>query len=112
MMISNYASTWPIDHDDGSCYWHDSFNLLLYGGAKNYLGHSKKSLSNVYVHVELNPNGYAACYTDYSPNAFDEYSGNKCIVGSGPLYSWKCNPSSVNATVDISAHNQVSELQV
>ena len=33
-MWNNYHSTWPIDHDDGSCYYHDHHNFLIYGGAK------------------------------------------------------------------------------
>lgn len=31
-MINNYNSVWPLDHDDGSCYYTDSYNLLVYGG--------------------------------------------------------------------------------
>ena len=34
IMWNNYHSTWPIDHDDGSCYYHDHHNFLIYGGAK------------------------------------------------------------------------------
>ena len=29
------------DHDDGSCYYNDTYNVMIYGGYKNYLGHSK-----------------------------------------------------------------------
>ena len=31
-LVNNYRSVWPIDHDDGSCHWLDSFNYLVYGG--------------------------------------------------------------------------------
>ncbi len=55
-IIGNYHSIWPIDHDDGSAYWADSFNFLTYGGWKNYLGHSKKAMQNVYVY----PDKYAS----------------------------------------------------
>ena len=34
-IINNYRSVWPIDHDDGTCYWDDSYNFLVYGG-NNY----------------------------------------------------------------------------
>jgi hypothetical protein len=30
-----------IDNDDGSAYFFASRNLLVYGGAKNFLGHDK-----------------------------------------------------------------------
>ena len=47
--IGNYHSTWPIDHDDGSCYYYDTYNYLVYGGYKNYLGHSKVVKYNYYI---------------------------------------------------------------
>jgi hypothetical protein len=50
-------------------------NFLVYAGAKNYLGHDKKSTENVYVYVDLN--GAHACYVDDSPGANDVYSNNK-----------------------------------
>lgn len=27
-----------LDHDDGTCYYHDTYNFMAYGGYKNYLG--------------------------------------------------------------------------
>ena len=52
LVMGNYNSVWPVDHDDGSSYWADSYNFLAYGGYKNYLGHSKKALENVYVYPD------------------------------------------------------------
>ena len=26
----------PIDHDDGSCYYIDTYNVQFYGGKKNF----------------------------------------------------------------------------
>ena len=40
-IIANYHAVWPLDHDDGSCYYYDHDNVLVYGGFKTYLGHSK-----------------------------------------------------------------------
>ena len=40
-VIANYHAVWPLDHDDGSCYYYDYDNVLVYGGFKSYLGHSK-----------------------------------------------------------------------
>ena len=40
-LFANYHAVWPLDHDDGSCYYYDTYNVLVYGGFKNYLGHSK-----------------------------------------------------------------------
>lgn len=53
MIINNYRSVWPIDHDYGSCFWADSYNYLVYGGYKNYLGHDKQSLNNYYIYPDL-----------------------------------------------------------
>jgi len=38
-----------IDNDDGSSYFYISKNLLVYGGGKNYLGHDKIWISNLFV---------------------------------------------------------------
>ena len=35
LLFNNYVSVWPIDHDDGSAFYDDSYNVLLYGGYKN-----------------------------------------------------------------------------
>lgn len=40
-VIANYHAVWPLDHDDGSCYYYDYDNVLVYGGFKTFLGHSK-----------------------------------------------------------------------
>ena len=54
-IICNYQCTWPIDHDDGSNHYLDSYNVLWYGGAKNYLGHDKHSMLNLYLYVDAQP---------------------------------------------------------
>jgi hypothetical protein len=50
LLFNSYSSTWPLDHDDGSCYYTDTENFMVYGGYKNFLGHSKTVRDNVYVH--------------------------------------------------------------
>jgi hypothetical protein len=34
LLLNNYGSFYPIDHDDGSAFYHDHHNVLLYGGKK------------------------------------------------------------------------------
>ena len=65
-IINNYYSIWPIDHDDGSCFYEDSYNFLVYGGKKNYLGHSKTDHHEIYVLSDANPNyaGFNVCLHD------------------------------------------------
>ena len=101
-LISNYHSAWPIDHDDGSCYYNDTFNFLVYGGYKSYLGHSKTVKSNIYVYPDANTH----CSTDgYNyicqphcawldsvsefPMSWGEvWAENTCVTGSPDIYSF------------------------
>ena len=53
-VISNYASTWPLDHDDGSCFYHDTRNFLVWAGAKNFLGqYLLRPIYMEYLYVEF-----------------------------------------------------------
>jgi hypothetical protein len=105
-VMSNYASTWPLDHDDGSCFYHDRSNYLIYAGAKNYKGFAKKTTGNVYVHADAN--GAEACRVDDSLDAFDVFANNKCITSNAGIMSNKVcdpHPAKLNATVDVTSNN-------
>ena len=39
----------PLDHDDGSRYYQDDYNLFLYGGFKNLFGNKKVAQNNLSV---------------------------------------------------------------
>ena len=69
VLFNNYRSVWPIDHDDGSCFYEDSYNFLVYGGKKNYLGHSKIDHHQIYVYSDLSGGGFGSnnCVNDYNP---------------------------------------------
>ena len=112
-LINNYHSTWPIDHDDGSCYYEDTFNYLVYGGYKNFLGHSKTAMYNVYVYPDANihtpTDGYTYisepfCGThsgasrDNLPSGWGEvYANNTCIIGNPDIYRFiACDPEGDN----------------
>jgi hypothetical protein len=91
-LINNYRSVWPIDHDDGSCFYEDSYNFLVYGGKKNYLGHSKTDHHEIYVYADsgagdLNGGG---CLGDYNPvrgvSGWNEtWIQNICTLYSGSV---------------------------
>eukprot|EP00794_Sanderia_malayensis_P005521 gene5521-6206_t len=91
-IIGNYHSIWPIDHDDGSAYWADSYNFLTYGGWKNYLGHSKKAMQNVYIY----PDKYASdnycadtrgqALGNYASGYGEVYVDNTCISAKESVY--------------------------
>jgi hypothetical protein len=52
VITHSYQSTWPIDHDDGSSFFHDHDNVLIYGGYKNLFGHDQLIERNLYVYPD------------------------------------------------------------
>ena len=104
-VMSNYHSIWPLDHDDGSCYWVDTNNFLVYGGYKNNLGHSKTTLNNTYIYpdaVHYNieqffiPWPYCATdvYATLDKSSWGEvWANNKCVIGNPNIYYFtSCDP--------------------
>jgi hypothetical protein len=69
VLFNNYRSVWPLDHDDGSSYFEDSYNFQIYGGKKNYLGHSKTDHHEIYVYSDANSGAFGsnACLGDTAP---------------------------------------------
>ena len=108
--INGYHSTWPIDHDDGSCYYYDTYNYLVYGGYKNYLGHSKIVKYNIYVYPDAEHTlydnrvgaflSYPFCAshegasTTVLPSGWGEvWANNTCIIGNPNIYKFSsCSP--------------------
>ena len=74
-IINNYNSVWPLDHDDGSCFYEDSYNFLIYGGKKNYLGHSKTDHHEIYVLSDANPSNAGTNVCLYDSHATKGSSG-------------------------------------
>lgn len=100
-IINNYHSAWPLDHDDGSCYYEDTYNFLVYGGYKNYLGHSKTVMYNTYVYPDaLNMANmsylhfpycadHAGATIDILPSGWGEtWAHNKCVIGNQVVYDF------------------------
>jgi hypothetical protein len=120
LIIANYKTTWPIDHDDGSNHYLDSYNALWYGGAKNYLGHSKHSINNLYAFVDAQPyegtgpgKHFGGCAVNDgaekdSSGWGEVYASNRChlTTPTAPAYSWgNCAIDDLNATVDWTFNN-------
>ena len=123
-IISNYHSAWPIDHDDGSCYYTDTYNFLVYGGYKNFLGHSKTVTNNMYVYPDAVLNNYGndqlgayemEPYCGVSngasltvlPSGWDEvWSNNTCVITSSVVYqNGECNSTHLQGLVPFTAYN-------
>jgi hypothetical protein len=68
-----------IDNDDGSAYFSAEENVLVYGGAKNYLGHDKRWVSNLILFPDRwSGNPCAQLWGGES----HYFVGNECIVGN------------------------------
>ena len=118
-IITNYHSVWPLDHDDGSCYWEDTNNFLVYGGYKNNLGHSKTTLNNTYIYPDADRGNrneifltwpYCATdvYAELDSSSWGEiWANNKCVVGNPNIYDFtSCSTEQDNRNlVPYTAHN-------
>lgn len=120
-LINNYHSTWPIDHDDGSCYYYDTYNFMIYGGYKNYLGHTVVVQNNVYVYPDVAHETEAGAFLAYPycassdgasrgthASGFDEYwTNNTCIIGNADIYEFSsCDPKDPRDLVPFTAYNR------
>ena len=91
LLVNNYNSFYPIDHDDGSCFYEDSYNFQIYGGKKNYLGHSKMDHREIYVYPDTKSVfGFGVCIADQSPKRGssgwnESWIENTCILYSSPI---------------------------
>ena len=121
-IISNYHSTFPLDHDDGSCYYLDTYNFMVYGGFKNYLGHSKIVQNNVYVYPDANHSSLSIgkffskpfCAVSHGANSDDTTSGwgekwtnNTCIIGNPDVYQFgSCKLNEKDGLIPFTAYNR------
>jgi hypothetical protein len=115
LFISNFHSTWAIDEDDGSNSHYTSNNLLLYSGAKNYLGFDKHHHTNFYVYPDASEptlsktkvptlkTGFSPyCYGSAGSAVINEERRDSCInctcIASTPgaIYNLDCDPNNIN----------------
>ena len=114
-IISNYHSYWPIDHDDGTGYFTDQYNYLVYGGFKNYLGHSKTSQYNVYIYPDANQPyspPFCACSSGARTGPLasgwgDRYTDNTCIIREIEVYQFSsCKLQNITQLIPFTARNK------
>ena len=119
MVMCNYQCTWPIDHDDGSNAYNDTYNVLMYGGAKNFLGHDKTSMNNLYILPDDKPTEGPFGQGNHKPfcanndgavansSGFREtWANNRCILARpASTYAYdNCDSSSAAALAATSDH--------
>ena len=75
-------SNMAIDHDDGSAYYVDSYNMFMYSGTKNYLGHSKVNDHQLFAYSDVVWGyGYPACEDEFTNDNFDSaWINSRCIL--------------------------------
>ena len=118
LVIGNYHTLWPIDHDDGTCYYTDKYNVIAYGGAKNYLGHSKISTNNLYIYPDAPKNSFdtlnPSCASSFATSrglplasGWDEvWSDNVCVIGNPSLFQFNmCSLTDDAGLIPMSANN-------
>jgi len=102
-LINGYNSVWTIDHDDGSAWYNDTENFMIYGGCKNYLGHDKSCTFNVIVYpgIDQRSSGGRLCQTDDNGQFANQYYfGNQCISDDGNFYTFaRCSTTDLKNTV-------------
>jgi hypothetical protein len=110
-LLDNYNSLFPIDHDDGSCFYEDSYNFQIYGGKKNFLGHSKIDHHEIYVYPDTR-RGNGSCFGDYHPlpgsSGFNEtWIQNICVLYESQVPYDIRNCSTTNLFVPYFANNTI-----
>ena len=102
-LINGYNGVWTIDHDDGSQFYNDTQNLMVFGGCKNFLGHSKSCDHNtiLYPGIDSRSAGARRCQTDDNGVfAFQYFTANKCFEADGEFYTFSsCTSSNLATTV-------------
>eukprot|EP01043_Picozoa_sp_COSAG02_P014017 COSAG02_NODE_570_length_20203_cov_8.049990_7_plen_200_part_00 len=107
-VINGYNGVWSLDHDDGSSYYNDTQNLLVFGGCKNFKGDHKICGPNnviLYPGISSRSSGARSCQTnDNGGFAYQYFIGNKCVQGDGQFYTFSGSCTTVS-NVPFTAEN-------
>jgi hypothetical protein len=120
--VSQFASFFGIDHDDGSNAFVDEGNVIAWSGTKSYLGFNKKTIGSLFIHAEASGHGPCTgkagelCPRAMPPSSYSDASGwpfcmmsfgqapwpadlrdafvnNSCITANKPYDFSSCNSS-------------------
>ena len=109
LFISNYHSTWPIDHDDGSAFYKDTSNVLVYGGFKSFLGNNKTAAHNLYLFPDAFEKQFDAnfCASVWQPDAGPEsWYNNTCVkLTHSPVYGGAVGCNGPQQAVAVTSNN-------
>jgi hypothetical protein len=101
LILSSYGSNWPLDMDDGSRSLHDSGNIFLYGGNKQYLGCCTTHSNNFIVYPDLSDNAFNFCNmqdgAEQWRSGYDHhFYNNTCVLASGSALAYSYGDCSRN----------------
>ena len=109
LLINSFNSVWPIDHDDGSAYYLDSDNVLVYGGYKSFLGNNKTAANNLYLYPDAYAKQFGAdfCASVWEPDLGPErWVGNTCVkVANTPVFGGAIACNGPRTPVTLTANN-------
>lgn len=89
------GGNWPLDHDDGSRYIIDRYNVVVYGGTKNYHGYEKQYYGNLFIRPDIGC-GEVECAVNAAsgvtaPKSLNENWFNNTCITAGTPYSGQCD---------------------
>ena len=95
-------------------FYEDSYNFYVYGGKKNFLGHSKTDHHQIYVYSDANSGEFGSnvCLGDYAPargfSGWNEiWTQNTCILYKTSLPYNIGNCDTTNLFVPYLASNKI-----
>eukprot|EP01137_Pigoraptor_chileana_P024016 Opistho-2@91291 len=109
-LFNNYNSVWPIDHDDGSMYYYDTKNVLVYGGYKNFLGHHQTVVNNVYIFPDAfyetklmsRPFCLDSLWGQYGDSGYSNvWANNVCMLSAPQAVAYTISPCDENDTYGV-----------
>lgn len=97
-VFTDNGATRALDHDDGSQFFEDADNVLVYSGVKNFLGNSKTFRGNLIVEAGAGEN--IGCFADDSSgsigNSNHSFINNTCSYVHAvpyPMHPYDSNSS-------------------
>ena len=110
------ANSGAADHDDGSSFYWDHHNVMVYGGHKSNWGHAKRSEGNLMAFALVYKSTCMRQFPFLPPSSAggrfaEAYVGNTCILATaGDTYldlGSDCTPGPALATQIVLANNSV-----
>merc|ERR1712151_1412381 len=110
--LGTTGGVWNLDHDDGSAYYQDYHNFLVFAGTKNYLGDHKHFMGNVIIHPDAGLSSTPYCHQEASDWGLtqeskvswgERWESNMCVMQSSaasPMAA-PCNETALERTVPI-----------